>query len=127
LAHADEPRPWTSPKPLTTAQQARLKERDRYAAETQKLRQAGKLAEAIRACEQMLAIEREVLGNTHEDVIGSLEQLAEMHLEREEFAAARKARQEILDLRRQQHGDKDWPVTDARLDLEDVCPSGKAA
>jgi hypothetical protein len=54
LAGADEPKG----PPLTPQQQERLKERDRYAAETAKLHKEGKLAEAIEACEKMLAIER---------------------------------------------------------------------
>ena len=41
------------PSPLTAAQKERLKERDRFGAETQKLRQAGKLPEAIAAAEKM--------------------------------------------------------------------------
>src|SRR5438552_5096886 len=112
----DEPKP----PPLTAAQKERLKERDRFGAETQKLRQAGKLAEAIAAAEKMLAIERDVFGNGHEDVAGSLEQLAEMHEQREDFAAARKARQEVLAIRTKLHGEKHWRVTDARLALTHV-------
>jgi hypothetical protein len=45
---------------LTPQQQERLKERDRYAKETQKLRSGGKLTEAMAACQKMLAIERGV-------------------------------------------------------------------
>src|SRR5262249_31011643 len=77
-------------KPLTAEQQAKLKERDRYAQQTQQLRAEGKLAEAIAACEQMLAIERAVFGDCHEDVARSLQQLAEMHRQWDDFPAARK-------------------------------------
>jgi tetratricopeptide (TPR) repeat protein len=111
--------PPAAPK-LSAAQQQRLRERDRYAQETKKLRKEGKLAEALAACEKMLAIEREVLGNVHKDVAGSLEQLAEMQEELEDFAAARKARQEVLAIQTKVHGDKDWRVTDARLALSEV-------
>jgi tetratricopeptide (TPR) repeat protein len=116
LAGADEPRV----PPLTAAQQQRLKERDQYAAETAKLRKEGKLAEAIAVCEKMLAIEREVFGNVHKDVAGSLEQLAEIQEEREEFAGARKARVEVLAIQTRLWGEKNWQVTDARLALEDL-------
>jgi CHAT domain-containing protein len=109
---ADEPTP-----PLTPAQQQQLKERDRWAAETKKLRQQGKLAEAIAACEKMLAIERDVLGNVHANVANSLEQLAKMQEEQADFEAAKKARQEVLAIRRKLNGDKHWRVTDARLAL----------
>jgi CHAT domain-containing protein/tetratricopeptide (TPR) repeat protein len=105
---------------LTPAQKERLKERDRYARETTKLRSEGKLAEAIAACEKMLAIEREVFGNGHEDVVGSLEQLAEMQEEREDFAAAGKALQEVLAIQTNLHGQGHWQVTDAHRALADL-------
>ena len=50
----------------------------------------------------------------------SLEWLAKVYIEREDFAAARKARQEVLALRGKLHGMKPWQVTDARLALADV-------
>src|SRR5262249_58395526 len=85
---ADEPK---GGPVLTAEQRQQLKERDRLAGETASLRRAGKLAEAVLAAEQMLAIERAVLGDSHEDVAGSLQQLAELHEERDDVAAARKA------------------------------------
>jgi CHAT domain-containing protein len=112
--------PGEKPKPLTAAQQARLKEGDRLAAEARKLEQSGQLAEAVTAWQKKLAIEREVYGGAHEQVARSLAELARLHESREDFPAARKARQEVLALRTKLHGDKDWRVTDARLDLEDV-------
>lgn len=112
-AAADPPRI----PPLTSEQQQRLKERDRDGEDSKKLRAQGKLAEAIVACEKMLAIEREVFGNVHEEVAGSLEQLAEMHEQREEFTPAQKARREVLDIQTKLHGKEHWRVTDARFAL----------
>ncbi|HLJ93426.1 MAG TPA: CHAT domain-containing tetratricopeptide repeat protein [Gemmataceae bacterium] len=112
-AAADPPKP----PPMTAEQQQQLKERDRYAAETGTLRAQGKLAEAIAACEKMLAIERAVFGDVHEDVVGSLEQLAQMHEQRQEFAAAHQALAEVLQIRIQLHGKEDWRVADARWAL----------
>jgi hypothetical protein len=106
-------------KPLTAEQRAKLKERDRYAQETQRLRAAGKLAEAITACEKMLALWREVSG-IDENFAGWLAYLAEMYQQREDFPAAQKARQEVLAIREKLHGAADWRVTDARLELEDL-------
>ena len=105
---------------LTPAQQERLKERAQYEQQAAKLRQAGKLEEALVAAGKMLAIEREVLGNENEDVLGSLEQIGQMHDAREDFTAARKAREEMLAIRMKMHGADDWRVTDARLAMEDV-------
>jgi tetratricopeptide (TPR) repeat protein len=106
--------------PLTPEQQKRLEERDRYAQATRRLREQGRLDQAIRACEKMLAIEREVFGSFHEDVVGSLKQLAEIHMELEEFVAAAKVRQELLTICTKLHGDKDWHVADARYSLAEV-------
>jgi hypothetical protein len=89
------PRPPQAPS-LTAAQQERLKERDQLWASSQELRAAGKLAEAIASAEKMLAIGREVFGDFHPEVAGSLAFVAEMYEEKEDFAAARKARQEPL-------------------------------
>jgi CHAT domain-containing protein/Tfp pilus assembly protein PilF len=106
--------------PLTAAQQQRLKERDRYTEEIKKLRAQGKPAEAMAACEQKLAIEREVLGDVHEDVAASLQQLAEMQEEREDFQAAQNALQEVLAIQMKRHAEQDWRVTDARRALADL-------
>src|SRR5262245_58596636 len=81
------------PKPLTEEQKARLKERDQYQAEAKRQATAGKLPEVTGAVEKKLAIEREVFGNRHEDVAGSLEMLARLHELREDWAAVRKALQ----------------------------------
>src|SRR5262245_16177626 len=55
-------------KPLTAKQKARLKERDRLAAEARNLGQTGKLPEMVAAWEKKLAIEREVFGDVHAEV-----------------------------------------------------------
>jgi hypothetical protein len=106
------------PAPLTPAQRQRLKERDRLNAEAPRLWDAGKKAEALAVWQKKLAIEREVFGQVHEVVAQSLERLARMHEWREDFRAARQARQEVLAIRTQLYGEQDWRVTDARLDLK---------
>jgi CHAT domain-containing protein/Flp pilus assembly protein TadD len=99
---------------------AALQERDRLQEQSQKLRAAGKLAEAIAAAEAMLTIERKALPAGHDDIIGSLDWLAELWIEREDFAAAMAARQEALGIIRKRFGETHWKVTDARQALEDV-------
>jgi len=105
------------PKPLTEEQKARLKERDQYEAEANRQEKAGKIPEAIAAAEKMLAIEREVFGNRNEDVVESLEMLARLHEHREDWAAGRKARLEVVSIRMGLYGKDDWRVTDARLGM----------
>src|SRR5437588_603034 len=84
-------RPTPAAKALTAAQQARLKDGERHAADVEKHRAAGKLAEAIAACAKKLAIERQVYGNVHDQVADTLGQLAELHEDTEDFATARTA------------------------------------
>jgi len=110
----------TPPKPpaLTAEHRQQLQERDRHAAEAKKLWAADKREEAIAAWEKKLVIERSVYGDLHDDVLDSLQQLARWQEDREDFSAARKVRQELLALRIRRHGEKDWRVTDARLNLE---------
>ena len=100
--------------------QGGLKERDRLWDQTQKLRAAGKLSEAIAAAEAMLAIERKVLPAGHADLAVSLDWLAMIYSDREDFAAAKVARQQALEVLRKRYGETHWKVTDARLALEDV-------
>jgi CHAT domain-containing protein/tetratricopeptide (TPR) repeat protein len=115
---AEPPEP--KPAPLTKEQQEKLKERDRLQKEAERLRAEAKLPEAIAAAEKMLAIERQVFGAVHEELVGSLQFLAELHEAREDFAAARKARQEVLAIQMKLLGQRHWQVTDARLALEGV-------
>ncbi len=106
--------------PLTAQQQERLKERDQLAMLAERLRSQGKLPEAIKAAEAMLGIEREVLGETSEDAIGSLELLAQLHQDREDWAAAKKARKEVLNLRSATLPKDHWQVADARWASDNI-------
>jgi CHAT domain-containing protein/Tfp pilus assembly protein PilF len=117
-AGAEPPVP--KPAPLTKDQQNKLKERERFEKDARKLQAEGKLPEAIAAAEKKLAIERQVFGDVHAEVVGSLQLLAELHEAREDFAAARKARQEVLAIQTKLRGAAFWQVTDARVALEHV-------
>jgi tetratricopeptide (TPR) repeat protein len=110
--------PARPPQPLTEKQKERLKERDRLRPEANRLRQENKWAEAIPVVEKILAIDREVFGDVHESVAEGMRTLAWLHEKREDFGAARMARKEVLAIGTKLYGEKDWRVTDARLDLE---------
>src|SRR5947209_8678694 len=99
------------PPALTKEQQDKLKERDRFQKEAEKLWAEGKLTEAVAVAEKMLAIERAVFGNFHEDVAGSLEFLAGMQDALHDFPVARKARQEVLAIKTKLLGAQHWQVT----------------
>src|SRR5262245_6893121 len=77
-------------------QDPRLAERDRFAQQTTRLRKEGKLREAVEACKRMLAIEREVLGETNEDVVGSALQLAQLYRDLGEVEAEQEWRRAVL-------------------------------
>ncbi len=111
-ATSAEPQP-----PLTAAQQERRKERDRLFENAKKVYAAGDGANAIAAAQKMLAIDRELYGNVDDDVAGGLAWLADMHEDRDEFPAARKARDEVLTIRIKQHGPDHVLVEDARRRL----------
>jgi hypothetical protein len=106
--------------PLTPEQQAKVKERDRFQKEAQQLWAEGKHTEAVAAAEKMLAVEREVFGNFHPDVAGSLQLLGGMREVLEEYPAGRKARQEVLAIKTKLLGAEHGQVTDARIALEHV-------
>src|SRR5205814_8475153 len=105
---------------LKKEQQERLKESYHLVEDFSKLRAEGKVPEAIAACEKILAVKRDVLGPIHPEVASWLQQLAELHLQCEDFTAARKARAQLVDITTKVFGDKHWRTVDARVALADV-------
>ena len=118
-ARPSAPAPAQGQNAAEDANAAALKERNRLWEETQKLRAAGKTAEAIAAAKAMLAIERKVLREDDADLTVSLDWLATLHVGREDFAAAKAARREALEILRKGRGESDWRVVDARWALAD--------
>lgn len=106
--------------PLTPAQQELIGQRDRHDRAAQELRDKGQLPEALGEILRMLAIEREVLGNENDDVVGSLKRLAEIHELRDDFTAACKARDEAFAIQMKRFTPNHWRVTDARLARADT-------
>jgi hypothetical protein len=81
-------------------------------AEVNKLLATGKLDEAVAAAINVLVIERRVLGDLHENVVHSLQQLARLHGWREDWVAARKALTAVLAIRQRQADQKDCWIAD---------------
>jgi len=114
------PGPVPAPK-LSEAERAqKFQQRDRLRAEAIKLARAGKLDKALATATNVLAIERRVLGELHEDVVGSLQFLAALQEARRDWAAARKPLTEVLTIRQRQPDQKDWRIADARRALADL-------
>jgi CHAT domain-containing protein/Tfp pilus assembly protein PilF len=121
IAQQDKNSPVSSgTKPALSAEEKarKLRERDRHAEQVNKLLSKGKLAEAIAEVKKKLAIEREVLGEMHDDVIGSLEMLAQLHEVNNDFKSAIRAREQVLAIRQRRPNEPAWKITDSRLGLE---------
>ncbi len=116
LTAADSP---PTPK-MTAVQQQRLNERGGFLKESLDLRQLGKFAEAIEAAEKIVAIEREIFGHEHDEVLGTRDFIAHLQEQRGDFAAARTIREEILAIRRKVAGADHWRTGDARRALENI-------
>jgi len=85
-----------------------------------KLAHAGKLDDMVEAELNVLAIERRVMGELHEDVVASLELLTRLEEARGDWSAARKALTEVLAIRQRQPDRKDWRIGDAKRDLAEL-------
>jgi tetratricopeptide (TPR) repeat protein len=114
------PGPARAPRCSEAETARRLVERDRFKQEATRMAQAGKFDETVAAVEKKLAIEREVLGEVHEDVVDSLEYLAYLHEFEEDLAAAGKALTEVLAIRERQPDRRDLRIGDARRALADL-------
>ena len=95
-----------------------MAEANRLAEESKQLGKSGKTDEAIGAAERGLAIKREVLGNDDLDVAACLQCLAALRETKEDFPAARQARQEVLAIKTKALGSEHWRVLDARVALD---------
>jgi tetratricopeptide (TPR) repeat protein len=104
----------------TKEQQEKLKECEKLKGDIKKLRAAGKLPEAIAIAKRIVAIQQQAIGETQDDLADSLVLLAKLQEEREDFQAARKDRQRVLQIRTKLHGKEHWKVTDAQLGLADL-------
>ena len=99
---------------LTEGQKQRLKERDAFESEYLELLQLGKYAESLVPAEKMLAIGKEVLGDEHDDVVRSLEVIAQTYEKLEDFNSAKGVRERILAIRLRVSGKDHWKSLDAQ-------------
>lgn len=107
--------PAQSQPALTAKQKELLKERGRLQAAARKFQAAGELADALATAEKVLAVERQVYGDSHGEIAASLQWIAQIHVALEDFAAARRVIDEALAMRFRLHGKSHWQTTDARL------------
>ncbi len=81
---------------------------------------AGRADEAVAAAKKALAIQREMPDDQHGQLAETLEWLAGLHEEHQDFTAARTALEELLAVRRALHGERHWRTSQARVDLEKI-------
>jgi CHAT domain-containing protein len=107
------------PARLTAEQAAQMAQRERWMQQAKAHLRAGEIEQALAAVHKALALERAVYGQLRAPFLPLLEAEARLMVERERFAEAIAAQQELLRRRQELHGPGDWRVTNARLDLED--------
>jgi CHAT domain-containing protein/Tfp pilus assembly protein PilF len=107
------------PARLTAAQREPLALRDRWLQGAETREAAGKIDEAITAIQKGLALERAAFGMLRSTTLPWLDLQARLQEQQEQFAEALAARQERLRTLRLYHGETDWQVLDALLDIED--------
>jgi tetratricopeptide (TPR) repeat protein len=120
LTHAAVSQEPKAAKPLTAEQVAKLRECNQLWSAANKLVAAGKLDDALAAMEKAVTLHREALGRDDADDINPLQFIAEIQAARGDFAAARKRRQEAIDLAMRWYGKEHWQVADARRGLATV-------
>jgi tetratricopeptide (TPR) repeat protein len=104
----------------TPTQRERLAEAARLGKEANKLRDDGKTTEAIEVWQKRVAILRELLGPTHDEVLADLELIAGMQEAEAAYPAARRTWTELARLRAQVHGEGHWKTAEARWALADI-------
>lgn len=100
-------------------------EQERLRSESIELEKAGKIAEAIAATEQVLAIELQLLGRDSLELAETYERLAQLHVMADSLNAAELAADESHRLKKQHLGDGHWQVTDARWTARDIKQRGE--
>lgn len=95
-------------------------ERDRHWEEARQRRKDGEHAEAAEAGERMLTIERKWLGDANDKIAVSLEWLADVYEQAEDWPSAEARRREALAWRETHQGAARWETVNARLALVHV-------
>ncbi|MFM7832725.1 MAG: hypothetical protein ACKPJD_13095, partial [Planctomycetaceae bacterium] len=93
--------------------------------QAQALQSAGKPAEAIAAGERVLAMEREMYGDTGAELTGTIEWLSQQHLSQQQFPQAESYAAELLRVQQSLHGQTGWQSVSAKWWLDNVQKLGR--
>ncbi len=106
---------------LTEVQKKELRtQRELLKQQVTDLSKSGRLDMAVELAEGLREINLKLYGKDVYVYVASLNQIADLHIQRRDFAPARKARVEILEIKTKKYGEKHWRVTDARLAVAHV-------
>jgi CHAT domain-containing protein/Tfp pilus assembly protein PilF len=108
------------PQPLTAEQKEKLKERDRLLGEIQKLLDARRYEDGLKAAERIVQLNKEALGEGHLEVVKSLSALASLQEQLQQWPSLIETRKELLRLEEKRLGKDHWAAVDARWDLRDA-------
>jgi CHAT domain-containing protein/tetratricopeptide (TPR) repeat protein len=121
------------PAELTKEQKQKLAQSDRLEKSLPVLVQKGHRDKAVETAERIVALEKEVLGETDGRVIASLQRLARGREWLGQYVKAIRVRKEVVRLQEKRLGQDHWQITDARLALQDsrrlagISPEDRAA
>jgi CHAT domain-containing protein len=117
----ETPPPGRPPGEISANERARLlQEAAQHREQYHRLTKLGDFSGAVREAEALLAIDRKVHGDLSNYVVRSLGLLAIVHESREDWAAARRALQDVLAIRERQPHHREWVIGDARRALADL-------
>jgi len=102
------------PPAYTPEQQAKLQKRNELLQEALTSAKAGKFKEAVALLEKILVIERDVLGETHPNVLNTMTWLVQFQERLADYASAGKTWAELAALRAKVLGKDHWQTVDAR-------------
>lgn len=123
-AQSTSMRPESPPLPEPNAES--IQKRDQLWDRAQKLAGAGTTAEAIRTGEQVLKLERQLYGETHAEITGTLQWLSQQHLKQKDVKTAEERAVELLSVQTAVHGKDHWQAVSARWYLDYVQKLAKA-
>ena len=107
-----------APSPSAADTETKLRARDELWQQAQALQSAGKAAEAITAGERVLTLERELYGNTHEELTGTIEWLSQQYLAQQNLLQAETYAVELQRVQEALHGKTGWQSVSARWWLD---------
>ncbi len=114
--HVVSQEPAVSSKPPAADQRAeRIKQSAGLKARAEKAKAENRLDEAAATAGKVLAIDRDLFGGTSAQAADALELLAGIREGQGDWAAATKARRDVLAIRLKQNGKDHWRTADARL------------